>query len=276
MPGFRSTIRLLRADDIDFACSLVELAGWNQRPGDWARLLAAEPEGCFLIEWNGSPAGTATTTSYGTDLAWIGMVLIHPDFRRLGLATALLERCLAYLLEERQVSCVKLDATPDGRKVYEKLGFHAELELARWEGTEIPEEHPVESGESVILPKDLDRIAFGANRLGYLESLRSDSDRASIGPGGYGLSRRGRVARYLGPVVSENPDTGRSLVNALLSGPSTGPVYWDIPEENTKARDLAGELGFQRQRPLIRMWTGKANVPGRAGQQWAIGAPETG
>ncbi|MDF1862804.1 MAG: GNAT family N-acetyltransferase [Verrucomicrobiales bacterium] len=276
MSGSRSLICPLQTDDIEFACSLVELAGWNQRAEDWSRLLAAEPEGCFLIEWNGSPAGTATTTRYGSDLGWVGMVLVHPDFRRRGLATALLERCLVYLLEENQMSCVKLDATPEGQKVYEKLGFHAELELTRWEGTEIFGEPPLESGQSVIIPKDLDHIAFGADRLEYLERLRSDSDRAAIGPEGFGLSRQGRVARYLGPVVAEFPDTGRSLVQALLTSPSPGPVYWDIPEENTGAKELAGELGFQRQRPLIRMWTGKAQATGQANLQWAIGAPETG
>ncbi|MCB1202766.1 MAG: GNAT family N-acetyltransferase, partial [Verrucomicrobiae bacterium] len=57
------------------------------------------------------PAGTATTTSYASDLAWIGMVLVHPDFRRQGIGTALLERAIRHLREERRVTCVRLDAT---------------------------------------------------------------------------------------------------------------------------------------------------------------------
>ena len=102
--------------ELDFADSLRALAGWNQTRNDWQRLLAHEPRGCFVAEWNGALAGTATTTCYGTDLAWIGMVLVHPDYRRRGIGTALLQQCLDYL-SGRGVRCIKLDATPLGRPV---------------------------------------------------------------------------------------------------------------------------------------------------------------
>src|SRR5881409_405096 len=65
--------RVLGRDDLPFADSLRALAGWNQTLGDWERFLVTEPTGCFLAEWNGTPAGTATTMVYGPELAWIGM-----------------------------------------------------------------------------------------------------------------------------------------------------------------------------------------------------------
>jgi ribosomal protein S18 acetylase RimI-like enzyme len=40
------------------------------------------------------------------------MVLVHPDSRRRGVATALLEHTISYLRD--RVRCIKLDATPDG------------------------------------------------------------------------------------------------------------------------------------------------------------------
>src|ERR1051325_11798619 len=127
-------LRLLRATDLSFADSLRAQAGWNQTRADWQRFLAIEPEGCFLAEWNGAPAGTATTTAYGSKLAWIGMGLVHSDHRRRGIGRALLERCVQYL-QARDVRCVKLDATPPGKQVYDGLGFKDEWLLTRWEHT---------------------------------------------------------------------------------------------------------------------------------------------
>ena len=122
--------RVLGRDDLPFADSLRALAGWNQTLGDWERFLVTEPTGCFLAEWNGTPAGTATTMVYGPELAWIGMVLVHPDFRRRGIGQGLLRHCINSL-RERGVRCIKLDATPLGRTVYEGLGFRDEWTLKR-------------------------------------------------------------------------------------------------------------------------------------------------
>jgi len=122
----------MTAADLDLADSLRALAGWNQTRNDWRRLLTHEPRGCFIAEWDGSPAGTATTICYGTDLAWIGMVLVDPEYRRRGIGTSLLRHCLDYLAG-RGIRCIKLDATPQGRPVYERLGFQSEWPLTRWE-----------------------------------------------------------------------------------------------------------------------------------------------
>src|SRR5262245_36402600 len=113
-------IRLMTDADLVFADQVRALAGWNQTLDDWRLLLEWEPEGCFVAELDGQPAGTATTTCYGVDLAWIGMVLVHPDQRRHGVGQALLNHCLAFL-RERRVSSIKLDATPTGKTLYDQL-----------------------------------------------------------------------------------------------------------------------------------------------------------
>ena len=97
-------------------------AGWNQTERDWRGYLSYDPEGCFVAEVRGQPAGTATTIRYGDRFGWIGMVLVHPDHRRLGLGTRLLKQAIARL-QECGVRCTKLDATPMGRTVYVPLGF---------------------------------------------------------------------------------------------------------------------------------------------------------
>src|ERR1051326_2483087 len=126
-------VRSMTPSDWPFADSLRALAGWNQTMADWKRLLMLSPRGCFVAEWNGYPAGTVTTISYGGEVAWIGMLLVHPDFRRRGVGQTLLSRCLDTLVG-RGINCIKLDATPEGQPLYQQCGFQAEWCLTRWTG----------------------------------------------------------------------------------------------------------------------------------------------
>src|SRR5438045_882532 len=125
-------IRLLDESDISAAMQLKELARWNQTESDWRRLLRLEPRGCFCARIDGVLTGTTTAITYSSELAWIGMVLVDPEYRRRRIATRLMQAALDYLSE--RVATVKLDATPDGQPVYENLGFKVESLVERWSG----------------------------------------------------------------------------------------------------------------------------------------------
>jgi GNAT superfamily N-acetyltransferase len=281
-------LRLLQADDLAFADSLRALAGWNQTLRDWNRFLALEPEGCFLAEWNGAPAGTATTTVYGPQLAWIGMVLVHPDHRRRGIGRALLEWCIGHV-RERGVRCVKLDATPAGKKVYDGLGFKDEWTLTRWQRTEAPlrsiapatgmkdwrEVNPLEI-------ERLDAMAFGVSRRELVRKLAEASRRALVlkseegQVAATGLSREGADALYLGPVAGASAHAGLLMVEQLLNSSGGSKVIWDIPDDNTAAVAWAKQHGFIEQRTLTRMYLGENSAPGDPRMQFAIAGPELG
>jgi len=286
----RPAIRLRRLTlaDLPFADSVRALAGWNQTLADWERFLAMAPEGCFLAEWNGMPAGTATTTIYGPALAWIGMVLVHPDFRRRGIGRALLEHCITHLLE-RGVRAIKLDATPAGKLVYDGLGFRSEWTLQRWAG------RPMAARIGVTAPKIrswrpndatqievLDAKAFGVSRRSLQAELARQSREALVMESetgvitGFGLTRAGSQALYLGPVVAESDSAGLALVEALLLHNPGQTVYWDIPESNQAAVGWAQHHGFAAQRPLIRMFLGENALPGKVGCVFALAGPEVG
>ncbi|MDA7921114.1 GNAT family N-acetyltransferase [Verrucomicrobiales bacterium] len=266
-------IRLLQLSDIPFAQRVRKIAGWNQTDADWDRLIRFEPEGCFLIECEGTPAGTATTTVHHDEVGWIGMVLVHPDFRRRGLATNLLNECINYL--KPRTKSIKLDATPAGMLVYEKLGFAEETRLHRWEGKGTASARPEGGGSE--LPLELDKLAFGADRSEFLMRLAQSSEvHTRSDRDGYGMIRKGINASYLGSVVARVPKVGREIVEALLSQANDAAVYWDILDENLPAMKLAEKRGFERQRELIRMRLGAKGFEGDLSRQWAITGPETG
>lgn len=280
-------LRKLGLDDLPFADSLRAFAGWNQTLADWRRFLALEPDGCFLAEWNGTPVGTATTLVYGSLLAWIGMVLVHPDHRRRGIGRALLHHCIRSL-RERGVRCIKLDATPAGREVYDGLGFEAEWTLTRWEHAAWRGEpasgtclRPWQPADGPLLA-ELDVAAFGVPRDLLLEALMAQGCGIRVrhvAPGrvgGYGLIRPGARARYLGPVAALSAEDGLELVRGLLAESAGEPVFWDIPDANHPAVAWARAHGFRPQRSLTRMFLGENTVPGDPQRQFALAGPEVG
>ena len=260
-----TTLRSLVSRDLSFAHRLSQLAGWNQTRRDWERFLTLGQGGCFLAEYDGVPAGTATTTCYGSDLAWIGMVLVDPGFRRRGIGTDLLQRAIHYLRDERGISCVRLDATPEGRPLYEGLGFQAEWGLRRWRREAVGNQcnevllHPEFSDAAFAL----DKLVFGADRSGLLRSLASGSlAGASLPDGSFGLIRDGERAVYLGPVTAASSVSGATLIeNLARQCPGDRVIFWDLPDENFIATDMAVSLGFRPVRELTRMWLGDAPAP---------------
>ena len=154
-----SEIRRLEQSDMAGLMRLSRAAGWNQIEADWLRLLEIEPEGCFGLVSDGAMAATATAVCFGRKLAWIGMVLTHPDFRRRGLARRLMEHALEFL-DQRRVEWVKLDATDMGRPLYLALGFEDESRIERWKATAPPSG----AGASACDPLETTRQPSGAGR----------------------------------------------------------------------------------------------------------------
>src|ERR1700759_4954234 len=98
------------ADDIPSAMELSASANWNQTPKDWDRMMQLAPTGCRCIKDADKIVATTTLLPYGTRLAWIGMVLTRPEYRRQGLAKRLMEDAIA-LAAQLGIRTLKLDAT---------------------------------------------------------------------------------------------------------------------------------------------------------------------
>ena len=284
----RIEICLLTESDIPAAMKLKEAAGWNQTEDDWRSLLRLEPQGCFGAKLDGQLVGTTTTTTYADELAWVGMVLVLPESRRLGIATALMTRALEYLNE--RVATVKLDATALGKPVYEKIGFQVESLVERWSGIAKATTLVNEESEAVAAFDsdtrrellELDRHAFNADRSKLIEALIENGlvppvlVRAKDGSlSGYALARRGSNAAYVGPVVARDPDQVGTLLDRMLSQLKEKPVYIDFNTVCSSSPRVLVDRGFVKERDLIRMASG---MPGRTTSSLvvAIAGPEVG
>ena len=276
-----AVIQPMTPEHLAGADELRRLAGWNQTMEDWRWLLSLEPKGCFVAVQDGRVIGTVTTTGYEKALGWIGMMLVHTDYQRRGVATQLMQRAVDSL-RNRGIARIKLDATPAGRPVYERLGFTVECTLTRYKG-------PRGNGE-IIDARDLvesdwaeiDRIdaeAFGVSRLRLLRSVAQRARAALVYPQegairAWGVFRAGASVDYLGPVVGR--ENGSSLVAALLQRARSEEVIWDVPDTNTAAKAIADELGFVPLRSLARMRLGGNTIAGNLQHQFAIADPAVG
>ncbi|MDR3673996.1 MAG: GNAT family N-acetyltransferase [Acidobacteriota bacterium] len=277
-----SHLRVMTPDDIPAALHLVEIAKWNQTRGDWGRFLDASPQGCFVAEIDGDVAGTVATICYEDRFAWIGMVLVDPARRGQGIGTKLLEKAIEHL-DARGIPSIKLDATPQGKPLYEKLGFVTEYELERWQlQRTLAAQVTFEVNPLTEEMLDLDREVFGADRGALLRSVASEhaafvlQNHSGGKLTGYSLGRRGGLADHLGPWVAQDEPSARRLLDAFLTRSQRKKVFVDVMRSNSWAMNLLREYGLQYSRTLTRMYRGHNDFPGRPEFQGAILGPEYG
>ena len=280
-------IRTMGHSDIPFADSLRHIAGWNQSRADWERFLKMEPKGCFLAEYQNTPVGTATTVTYDNKVAWIGMVLVHPDHRRKGIGRALLLKCIEHL-QNLAIPSIKLDATPAGQSVYEALGFKPEWTLSRWERSKptaahttpniIDNKFELEDSKLEAISR-LDQSAFGVSRKHLLGEISHQSCSFAEVKSGFGFIRTGAKALQIGPVIAETERNFHHIIQLIAYGflkNQNYRIFWDIPDQNLTARCWAEKNGFTIQRTLTRMFLGSNPYAGNPRMQYAIASPDLG
>ncbi len=282
-------LRTMSERDIPAGMRLKEIAGWNQTANDWKCFLKASPAGCFVAEVDGTVRGTAATISYEQRFAWVGMVLVDPEFRGHGIGTRLLEKTIAYL-EAMKIPAIKLDATPQGRPIYEKLGFTPEYEIARLtlkRPPKIPDAPAV--SESVSVDSNqlqaivaADEEIFGASRSDLLCSLHQNAPNLTVAEWrngnlqGYAFGRHGSFADQLGPWMAIDSQAARRLLETFLRRCSGETLVVDCLQANQTAGELVRARGFSYSRSLTRMYRGENQFPGKTGDLCAILGPEFG
>lgn len=265
----------LSPGDITQAMELSREAGWNQLPADW-RLFVGHGEVLGIVE-EGRLEATAAIMPYGTDLAWIGMVLTRQNRRGRGFGTALLKACIAAIEAEGRTAL--LDATPAGEPIYRGLGFEPVARFSRWQGEGKGGSAPTSAHDTPAAIAAAN-AAFGADRTPLLEDFaaRCPAARMSAGDGSaHAFGRDGRLATQIGSVTGTGEEAATALVETVI-GALDGPVFLDVADDCTMLAAKLGALGFVKQRPFLRMRMrkGPAPVPGAAGGLFVIAGPEFG
>jgi GNAT superfamily N-acetyltransferase len=277
----------LSPSELADAGALVAEAHWNQLAADW-RIFIAQGHVYAVQTAQGRIVATAATLPHGGRFAWISMVLVAGEYRRRGLATQLMRRAVDDLTAAGLVPL--LDATPDGREVYRRLGFADSWGLQRLVRREPRNDAFAQPAGVVIRPlTDMDwpalvaydTAAFGAERGAMLAGLRGRLPAAELVATrdgrvvGFALGRDGRLAAQIGPLTADNDDIARALAARALDG-LDGPVFVDLADAKSELRSYLDARGFTVSRPFTRMVYGASTRFDDAARTYAVAGPEFG
>lgn len=275
-------VRDLDPGDIDAGLLLSREAGWNQTAEDWSWMIG-HGQGWACLDAGDRVVATALTQPQSDRFGWISMVLVTEAWRRRGIASFLMSRSIAALRASGHIP--GLDATPAGRAVYGPLGFRDIYGLTRLRAENpTPREAPAGPRSRPITSFDLpdlaalDRVAFGADRLGLLKDLFARApERAWVAQAGAGfcLGRNGRGASQIGPLVADDAGTAIALLSAAL-GARKGPVMIDVPDHHGTIISWLRDSGFQVERPYTRMLLDHDHPLDDPARVFAIVGPELG
>jgi GNAT superfamily N-acetyltransferase len=279
--------RPMSPEDVPGGLRLCRQSRWNQLAEDWTELLALCPQGGRVALRNDEIVGSVITLNYENRFTWIGMLLVDPACRGKGIGSDLFSLSLQVFPE---LSPQRLDATPQGRPVYQRFGFRDEYELMRMQLCAGSRQMPVNSGLSArpIAAGDLDAVfrrdyqVFGADRKHLLEwAFRQAPEYAWVveekgNLAGYCFGRHGHNFEQVGPVVADSYEIAILLLSSALSGKPDYSFIVDVPCHHGPLRNWLKEMGFTDQRPFTRMFLGENCFPGIPENLFAIFGPEFG
>jgi len=286
-PPLPAGLKEAKLRDLRAALRLSREPGWNQVAADW-RLMLDVGDSFGVATENGKLVASGLTVPFGRPFGWISMILVTSAFRRRGLATHLMGRCIAALRTRGLVPA--LDATPGGRTVYRSLGFKDVYRITRFvaDAPHLPRK-PLPAGVELRrmgaghIPAVVryDAPIFGADRAFMLKHLRARRPgRAFIALRdakicGYVLARDGRASAQIGPLVAEDGVTALALLSRAI-GSNSGPLCIDLLDRH---RGIAKELtahGFIPLLPFIRMIYRRSQPFDDVRRVFSIAGPELG
>lgn len=277
-------LRSLTPEDLTACLALAAGRDWTPEAIKW-RLLLRLGQGLALEAPGGDLAGTVVAMPYGGRAAAIGMMLVAAAHEGRGLGRHLMEQALARVGPVPTL----LYATPQGRPLYERLGF-VEVDTLHKHLGHVRDLPPVATPPGLevreLRAADLDSVAaldeeaFGAPRRALLEGLWEVSVRACVAVrdgrlAGYGLAWPNLDALMVGPVVASEETVARALVGALVRN-QEGPVRLDLPSRFTALSAWATTLGLQPHPPAPLMVLHAGRAPGRREHLYAVAMQAVG
>lgn len=277
MDAIESVACDLSSEEISRGVELSTEAHWNQTPEDWRDVLRHGRVFCERDGITGRAVATGGLMPYGR-VAWIGLILVTSAWRRRGLASRLMRRCMDLALERGALA--GLDATPDGARVYEGLGFRTIDHLTRFRraGSDPSIEKRAECAQSKPVERlfERDADAFGADRSALLSDMAArPGTRLYEMNDAVALVRPGRTARHIGPLHAGSERVAGQLLDFILDE-ERGPLIVDLFDRHAGIATRLARQGFVGERPFLRMTLGGAPLPGRPDTAFAAIGPEYG
>ena len=258
-------IRPASAAEFRTAADWAAAEGWNPGLDDLAAFHATDPGGFFMGWIGGEPVSSISVVRYGETYGFLGFYIVRPDQRGSGTGLATWNHSMAFL-DGRTVG---LDGVVAQQENYKKSGFVYAGRNVRYSG--VPKVTAEKTAAEIRPPlaDDLpallayDRAFFAAPREAFTTpwvlpqpGVRRIA-RLAVQDGaivGYGVIRKCRNGRKIGPLFAENSGIASALFAALAATAPEEDIALDTPQDNAAAVALAERAGLSPVFETARMY----------------------
>jgi len=283
--GSNVKYRRFAADDVAAAQALSLSVGWPHRLEDW-QFIQRLGTG-FVAENEEGVIGTAMCWGHGQEYASLGMVIVPRDSQ----GELIRRRLLSQVLAEIGDRTILLSASPQGRPLYEQLGFTPFGEVHQHQGivaqaqvrpTSTPLVAPLMPGDRIrpIGAGDKSKIAALCSRAAGMPRGTVLAALLEVAEGGVviesydemvgcALMRRFGLGYAIGPVIA--PDTARAkvLINHWAASHAGAFMRIDVAGANDLSQWL-NQIGLMQAYELVSMAKGEPPLLDKNLHQYAL------
>ncbi len=241
--------------------------GWNPGPHDYEAFWATDPEGFYGFYAGGQLIAGGAVVSYGGAYGFMGLFIVHPDYRGQGIGNKLWYLRRDLLIKRLKAGAsIGMDGVVAMQPFYNKGGFEIAFKDERYEC--IGRATPVSGNISNITAADFNEIlffdtqCFGFERATFLEhwlklpNVRTFQHRTEGMLNGFAVMRQATTGFKIGPLFADNDEAAEDLYKACLNSAIDQPIYLDIPMTNTGAVHLVKKYQAKYVFECARMYYG--------------------
>ncbi|MFE4574551.1 GNAT family N-acetyltransferase [Streptomyces chartreusis] len=264
-------IRRLTPRDLTACADLSEDRGWPREEHKWQFLLTAG-RGYGIDDPDGGLVSACVVTEYGPrerpELGALGMVLVAERHARRGIG----RRFMRHIVDSMGTTPLTLHATPNGRPLYEELGFKVTGRAEMLRGHFTPGASAPSIATRAATAEDLSTIVrldeevFGADRTHIITRLPAFADQLRV------AEEKGRIIGYtgtwpnmdthvVGPLIARDTETAKALI-ASLAAHTDRPLRTDIDVRHEELLAWAKEHGLASVAFNSVMTYGISELPG--------------
>ncbi|MFJ8102970.1 MULTISPECIES: GNAT family N-acetyltransferase [unclassified Lysinibacillus] len=273
---------LFDANDISGLIALSDSVGWDY---DESEIRTVMMSGKIFGHKNavGKIVSSAAIITYDSNLASIGMVIVHENYRGLGLGKLATQKCIESVSEHTEIMLV---ATKDGEPMYAKMGFTTVDYVHKYLIDNYVGAYNLTSNDYTIEnfnERDfadivsLDAAAFGDKRSNFLRNRIKQSKQCIVVKDydaniiGFGLSILGPINLILGPIIAPDSKTASLIIN-ILAKDHNGKLRIDVPYGHAEFIQWIEQSGFTEANKPPVMILHAEKMPIRNNTLYAIAA----